>query len=83
MDPSVLANISPAKLGETLIHATGLDRVNGLFKTNSRLYEQAEQQKLNAQLLQEVQQELSQPTVDDMMQADTATMEALYAQSNA
>ena len=79
MDQAVLANISPSKLGETLLFATGLDTVNGLYKKDARLYEMAEQSQLSASLQNQVQRAVARPTMDEMVEA----MEAQDAELNA
>lgn len=71
MDQSVLANISPTKLAETMIYATGLDKIQGLFRKDSRLYEMAEQSTLAARLQQDAQNELARPTMEETAQALT------------
>ena len=70
MDPTVLANISPAKLGEALVFATGLDSINGLFRKDARLYEMAEQTTLSAQLNQQAQREIARPTLEETLEAE-------------
>ena len=54
MDEAVRANFSPKKIGYMIAYATGLDKIPGLFKKDSRLYEMTEQQKLAERLMQQV-----------------------------
>lgn len=56
LDEAVRANFSPAMLGRVFAHVTGLDKFDDLFRKNQRLYETADQQKLVAKLLQQVDQ---------------------------
>jgi hypothetical protein len=85
MDPTVLANISPAKLGEALMFATGLDSIDGLYHKDARLYEMADQTKLSAKLSNQTQREIAQPTFDETVEAATALelMEGQDAELNA
>lgn len=54
MDEAVRANFSPQKIGYMIAYATGLDKIPGLFKKDSRLFEVTEQQKLSERLMQQV-----------------------------
>lgn len=57
LDEAVRANFSPAMLGRVFAHVSDLDKFNNLFSKNSRLYETADQQILNARLLQQLDEE--------------------------
>ena len=54
MDEAVRANFSPSKIGYMIAYATGLDKVPGLYKKDSRLYETTDQQKLSERLMEQV-----------------------------
>jgi len=54
IDEAVRANFSPTMLGRIFANVTGLDKYNDLFRKNERLYETADQQKLVANLMQQV-----------------------------
>ena len=54
MDEAVRANFSPSKIGYMIAYATGLDKIAGLYKKDSRLYEVTDQQKLSERLMQQV-----------------------------
>ena len=54
MDEAVRANFSPQKIGYMIAYATGLDKIPGLFKKDSRLYEVTEQTKLSERLMEQV-----------------------------
>ena len=57
MDAAVLANISPAVMGRIFLHVTDLDKYPDLYKTNARIFEMAEQQKVTQRMLQQVDEE--------------------------
>lgn len=72
MDEAVRANFSPSKIGYMIAYATGLDKVPGLYKKDSRLYEITEQQKLSEQLMQQVDIQRADSIIKQKQAAQTA-----------
>ena len=76
MSPEVLANISPDVLAKIFCYVTGLDKYTGLYRKDSRLYDQIHQQNIlqkGMALLQEEAQTLStisEPGDEALTEAD-------------
>lgn len=75
LDEAVRANFSPAMLGRIFAHVTGLDKFNDLFRKNQRLYETADQQKLVASLLQQVDEVNAQGLMKAQQDVETVQEE--------
>ena len=72
MDEAVRANFSPQKIGYMIAYATGLDKIPGLYKKDSRLYEVTDQQKLSERLLEQVDKQRAESIINQQQAAKVA-----------